>query len=42
MLFRSYDGVVSVEHEDRTFEGSRELVERGFLIARDALSPYLH
>lgn len=42
-LFRhGYDGVVSVEHEDRTFEGSRELVERGFLIARDALRPYLH
>lgn len=42
-LFRhGYDGVVSVEHEDRTFEGSRELVERGFLIARDAISPYLH
>ena len=42
-LFRfGYDGVVSVEHEDRTFEGNRELVERGFLIARDAISPYLH
>ncbi|MFM8612188.1 MAG: sugar phosphate isomerase/epimerase family protein [Actinomycetota bacterium] len=42
-LFRhGYDGVVSVEHEDRSFEGSRELVERGFLIARDALRPYLH
>ncbi len=35
-------GVVSVEHEDRSFEGSRELVERGFLIARDALQPYLY
>jgi sugar phosphate isomerase/epimerase len=42
-LFRhGYDGVVSVEHEDRSFEGDRELVERGFLIARDALRPYLH
>lgn len=42
-LFRhGYDGVISVEHEDRGFEGSQELVERGFLIARDALRPYLH
>ena len=37
-----YDGVVSVEHEDRTFEGSEELVKRGFLIARDVLQPLLH
>jgi sugar phosphate isomerase/epimerase len=37
-----YDGVVSVEHEDRAFEGTAELVQRGFLIARDALRPYLH
>jgi sugar phosphate isomerase/epimerase len=37
-----YDGVVSVEHEDRRFEGSRERVERGFLIARDVLRPYIH
>jgi sugar phosphate isomerase/epimerase len=36
-----YDGVVSVEHEDRSFEGDVELVQRGFLIARDALRPYL-
>ena len=42
-LYRAgYDGVVSVEHEDRSFEGSLELVQRGFLIARDALRPYLH
>jgi sugar phosphate isomerase/epimerase len=42
-LYRAgYDGVVSVEHEDRTFEGTEELVKRGFLIARDALRPYLH
>jgi sugar phosphate isomerase/epimerase len=42
-LYRvGYDGVVSVEHEDRSFEGSLELVQRGFLIARDALRPYLH
>jgi sugar phosphate isomerase/epimerase len=37
-----YDHVISVEHEDRRFEGTRELVERGFLIARDTLSPLIH
>jgi sugar phosphate isomerase/epimerase len=36
-----YDGVVSVEHEDRAFEGTEELVKRGFLLARNALVPYL-
>jgi len=42
-LYRvGYDGVVSVEHEDRAFEGTQELVERGFLIARDVLRPFLH
>jgi sugar phosphate isomerase/epimerase len=42
-LYRvGYDGVVSVEHEDRSFEKTEELVKRGFLIARDALRPYLH
>jgi sugar phosphate isomerase/epimerase len=42
-LYRSgYDYVVSIEHEDRTFEGSEELVKRGFLIARDVLRPHLH
>jgi sugar phosphate isomerase/epimerase len=37
-----YDYVVSVEHEDRTFEGNEELIKRGFLISRDALRPYIH
>lgn len=37
-----YDYVLSVEHEDRAFEGTEELVKRGFLIARDVLRPYLH
>jgi sugar phosphate isomerase/epimerase len=37
-----YDHVVSVEHEDRSFEGTEELVKRGFLIARDTLRPLLH
>ena len=42
-LYRvGYDGVISVEHEDRTFERTEELVKRGFLIARDVLRPYLH
>jgi sugar phosphate isomerase/epimerase len=37
-----YDHVLSIEHEDRAFEGSEVLVKRGFLIARDVLRPYLH
>jgi sugar phosphate isomerase/epimerase len=41
-LYRAgYDYVVSIEHEDRSFEGTQELVERGFLIARDVLRPLL-
>lgn len=36
-----YNHVVSIEHEDRGFEGSEELVKRGFLIARNALAPYI-
>jgi sugar phosphate isomerase/epimerase len=41
-LYRTgYDHVVSVEHEDRKFEGDLELVKRGFLIARNALRPYI-
>ena len=36
-----YDHVVSIEHEDRRFEGSVELVQRGFLIARNTLRPLL-
>lgn len=37
-----YDYVLSIEHEDRAFEKTEELVKRGFLIARDVLRPYLH
>lgn len=37
-----YDYVISIEHEDRKFEGTEELVKRGFLISRDILKPYLH
>jgi sugar phosphate isomerase/epimerase len=41
-LYRvGYDYVVSIEHEDRAFEGSEDLIERGFLIARDVLRPYI-
>ena len=41
-LYRAgYDGAVSVEHEDRAFEGSEELVKRGFLLARDVLRPFI-
>jgi len=36
-----YDHVVSIEHEDRVFEGDDELVKRGFLIARNALRAYI-
>jgi sugar phosphate isomerase/epimerase len=36
-----YDDVISVEHEDRAFEGTEELVKRGFLVARNALRPYI-
>jgi sugar phosphate isomerase/epimerase len=37
-----YDHVVSIEHEDRRFEGTEEFVKRGFLIARDVLRPHIH
>jgi sugar phosphate isomerase/epimerase len=37
-----YDRWISIEHEDRRFEGDEELVKRGFLIARDALRTYVH
>ncbi|WP_299025934.1 sugar phosphate isomerase/epimerase [uncultured Thermanaerothrix sp.] len=42
-LYRvGYDYVLSIEHEDRAFEGTEDLVKRGFLIARDVLRPYVH
>ncbi len=34
-----YQGAISIEHEDRSFEGEEELVKRGFLLARDVLRP---
>lgn len=40
-LYRvGYAGDCIIEHEDRTFEKTDELVKRGFLIARDVLRPY--
>jgi sugar phosphate isomerase/epimerase len=36
-----YDGDVAIEHEDRDFEGTDDLVKRGFLVARDILRPYI-
>ena len=46
LIFRSlyragYQGDCIIEHEDRGFEGSDELVKRGFLLARDVLRPYV-
>jgi sugar phosphate isomerase/epimerase len=42
-LYRvGYDGAIIIEHEDRDFESTDELVKRGFLIARDILQPYIH
>ena len=41
-LYRAgYDDVVSIEHEDRSFERTEALVKRGFLLSRDVLRPYL-
>jgi sugar phosphate isomerase/epimerase len=36
-----YDGAISIEHEDRSFEGGEDLVKRGFLLARDVLRPFI-
>jgi sugar phosphate isomerase/epimerase len=41
-LWRSgYDDDVIIEHEDRDFERTEDLVKRGFLLARDVLRPYI-
>ena len=41
-LYRAgYDGDIIIEHEDRGFERTDELIKRGFLIARDVLRPYI-
>jgi sugar phosphate isomerase/epimerase len=36
-----YDYAISIEHEDRAFEKTEDLVKRGFLLARDVLRPYI-
>jgi sugar phosphate isomerase/epimerase len=42
-LYRcGYSGDITVEHEDRQFEQTDDLIKRGFLLARDVLSPYIH
>jgi sugar phosphate isomerase/epimerase len=41
-LYRAgYDGDIIIEHEDRDFEQTDELIKRGFLIARDVLRPWI-
>jgi sugar phosphate isomerase/epimerase len=36
-----FDGPVIIEHEDRGFEGTDELVTHGFRLARDVLRPHI-
>ena len=36
-----YDYVLCVEHEDHRFEGTDELVNQGFMIARNQIAPLL-
>jgi sugar phosphate isomerase/epimerase len=36
-----YDHVLSIEHEDRRFEGDEDLVQRGFLLGRNVLRPLI-
>jgi sugar phosphate isomerase/epimerase len=36
-----YDYVVSIEHEDRAFEGSEEKVKRGLLLSKKLLEEYI-
>ena len=41
-LYRvGYDYVISIEHEDRAFEVTEDLIERGFMLSRDVLRPYI-
>jgi len=42
MYRAGYEGDITVEHEDRGFEATDELIKSGFLIARDVLRPYIH
>ncbi len=36
-----YDGDCIIEHEDRRFEGTDDLVKRGFLLAHNTLRPFI-
>ena len=36
-----YDYVVSIEHEDRDYEGDEGLVKKGFYLSRDVLKPLI-
>ena len=36
-----YDGAVVVEHEDRRFEGTDDKIKAGFLLARNAVAPFI-
>jgi sugar phosphate isomerase/epimerase len=41
-LYRNgYDYVICVEHEDRRFEATDDLIKDGFLLARNVLAPYI-
>jgi len=41
-LYRvGYDGDCIIEHEDKRFEGTDQLVKRGFILARNILRPYI-
>jgi len=41
-LYRvGYDGDCIIEHEDRRFEKTDQLIKRGFLLARNILRPYI-
>jgi sugar phosphate isomerase/epimerase len=37
-----YDDVVSIEHEDRNYEGDEDLVKKGFYLSRDVLKPLMN
>ena len=37
-----YDSAVCIEHEDRAFEKTEELIKRGFLLSSDVLRPFIH
>ena len=41
-LYRvGYDGDCIIEHEDKRFEATDQLIKRGFLLARNILRPYI-